>query len=201
MGLLKKRNVKIITENRNGKDEYILDCMKLKEPMELGKKLLLEFMKEKECWLFIDTNFTYERDNKIVEVNINKIQDLLTEKEIPHISKERMVDKDVSLMGIPLKKKKIKEFKMVIKVTEDVINNLDFFFNYMSVFAYITTKNKGLKEIWELHDQINVEGEDYATMLGTDKLDTFLYMDNYFNRIRIASEKDMDIHWIEKTLQ
>jgi hypothetical protein len=66
MGLLKKRNVKIIKENRNEKDEYILDCMKLKEPMELGKKLILEFMKEKECWLFIYTNFNYEVDNKIV---------------------------------------------------------------------------------------------------------------------------------------
>lgn len=201
MGLFGKRNIKVIKENHNGKVEYLLDCAKLKEPMDLARKVFQVFTKEDCSWFIIDTNYTYERNQKIIAANLKKIFSFLDEKGIPYISTEKMIEKNISLMGIPMKKQKVKEFKVGIKVTEEVLSNLEIIFENISAFCYRTKENKEFQEILDLHNRINVDGNEYRTLIGKDGFQMFIYLDNYFKRIRLATEDNLDSSLIQKIIE
>lgn len=201
MGLFEKRKVKIIKENNNGKEEYILDCVKQKEPMNLGRKIIQEFMIDKSAWFIIDTNFSYEKDHKITEVNLKKILDLLDKKEIPYISRDKMAEKSVSLMGIPMKKIKVKEIKVGIEVSLEVLDILGKIFENSSFFCYMTREKSDFDEILKLHNHINVDGNEYQEAMGNDWFQVFIYMDNYFKRIRIVTEQKIEAEWMNRLVE
>jgi len=156
------------------------------------QNMIREFTKGNLCWLILDTNFAYERDQNITERNLQKILTIFDEKMIQYDNQERMVEKDFLLMGISVKKREVKECKIVIKLTEEVIENLGIIFNTMSIFCYIIEDNKEFNDAIELHNQIQRNGNDHTMMLGKDGLQMFIYIDYYFKRIRLAAKEGMN---------
>ena len=201
MGLFNKVKVKIIEERHNERTDYILDCMKVNEPMVLGKRVLQEFSKGKKLYLFLDSNFAFERDHRVVEKNIENIQDRLDEVGISYVSKDRMVEKTQKIVGIPMKKKMVKEYKVVISATEEIFDLISFIFPRQSFFGYIIDDEKTEEEIFRIHDRIHSECVDYSEFLEKKELQVFTYFDNYFSRIRIATESETDIRMIQRIIK
>lgn len=201
MGLFGNAKVKIIEENREGHTDYILDCVKVKDPTILGKRVLQEFSKGKKLFLLLDSNFSFERDYRVTEKNIENIQKKLEEEGISFISKDRMVEHAPKLMGIPMKKKMVKEYKVVVEATEGIFELIEFIYPRQSFFGYITDGEKTEDDIFALHDKIHSEHVEHTELLKKNELEAFTYFDNYFARIRISTEPETDIRMIQRIVQ
>lgn len=200
MALFGSGKVKIINENRNDRTEYILDCTKVDEAMVVGKRLVQEFSKEKKLYVFLDTNFSYEKNGKINEANVLNICNKFKECGMDFENKNRMVDKDVSLMGIPMRKKRVREYKVAGELTAEGFALLEYIFPRHSFFVYMFTEEQELEDIFSLHERIHTEGLDYAKLLDWKELQVFSYFDNYFKRIRIATQEEVDIRMLQRII-
>ncbi len=193
---VQEKKIKVITEHHKGGEEVLLDCSKLGDPMQTGHKLIQHFGTDKTVWIFIDSDFTYVKKIADAEVNMKQVLKCLEDNQILFESKEKMVEKADMILGIPMKKKKIKHYRIAVKAAEGALAHLSEIFDYTSMFCYICDDRKSFEEIYELHDHISEMDEGYVQKLGKDGFVTFLYFDNFYRRIRIASKGDVKLDFL-----
>lgn len=196
-----KGKVKIIEENRDGHKDYILDCVKVNDPMVLGKRVLQEFSKGKNLYLMLDTNFAFERDHRVIEKNIENIQAKFDEVGVIYVSRDRKIEKTPKIMGLPMKKKMVREYKVVVPVNEKVFELIDFIYPRQSFLGYILEEEVSEDRIFEIHDKIHSEQIEHVEMLEKKEMQAFTYFDNYFARIRISTEPVTDMRMIQRIVQ
>ena len=194
----KVNKIEVIKEKEGNKIEYVLDCSKLKNSIHLFENIIGELNSNNCAWLLIDTSFIYPKSRKKVVIKEAEVIEFLDERSIPYLKSDKLVKNSTAIMGIPLRAKneaKVERFDIGMKITPEVLGIANHFYENFSLFCYISNRTTEFEEILNVHNNkiLNQEKEiySYEKEASMDWFQGFIYADDFYKRIRVASESEI----------
>jgi hypothetical protein len=194
MPLFQTKKLQITKVVKDGSEQYFIDYHKQKEPDIFIMEVIQIFAEDQNLLTVIDTEYSYDKNDPKTEDRILGLKRDLDRQGIAYRVVVTKKESDQKVLGIRLQKtEKVNVYQLGFAATVKQLGTIpeilkDNVFYYISMEAASEMEEEALfpEEMNDLFYQVRGGEEEL-----TQQYNLQLYIDSYFQRIRICSREDI----------